>query len=131
MCSKGIKRSFLNKNVPLKTLVPIGTSHPKIATNFKSSYLVEIFALLLWNLSWLLLLPSFRFLQIFIIFCVVVLEICDSSFFEFRKIKGPYHLECAKSVTQKLSFLKILNAFLHLFFNTSRTLGSATVGRKI
>ena len=30
----------------------IGTSYPKIATNFKSFYLAEIFALLSWNLSW-------------------------------------------------------------------------------
>ena len=33
----------------------IGTSYPKIATNFKSFYLAEIFVLLLWNLSWRLL----------------------------------------------------------------------------
>ena len=69
---------------------PIGTSYPKIATNFQSLYLAEIFVLLLWNLSWWLQLPSFRFSQIFIIFHRVVLEICDSSFLEFRKIRGPY-----------------------------------------
>ena len=63
----------------------IGTSYPKIATNFQSLYITEIFALLLWNLSYWLLLPSFRFSQIFIIFRQVVLEICDSSFFKFRK----------------------------------------------
>ena len=34
--------------------------------------------------------PSFRYLQIFIIFRLVVLEICDSSFLEFSKIRGPY-----------------------------------------
>ena len=70
----------------------IETTYPKIATNFQSLYLAEIFALLLWNLSWWLLLPSFRFSQIFIIFRGVVLEICDSSFLEFRKIGGPYML---------------------------------------
>ena len=68
----------------------IGTSYPKIATNFQSLYLAEIFALLLWNFSWWLLLTSFRFSQIFIIFRWVVLEICDSSFLEFSKIRGPY-----------------------------------------
>ena len=31
---------------------PIGTSYPKIATNFTSFYVAEIFALLLWNLLW-------------------------------------------------------------------------------
>ena len=38
------------------------------------------------------LLPSFRFTQKFIIFRRVVLEICDSSFSEFNKIRGPYGL---------------------------------------
>ena len=61
-------------------LYDIGTSYPRIATNFQSLYIAEIFALLLWNPSYWLLLPSLRFLQIFIIFRGVVVEICDSSF---------------------------------------------------
>ena len=52
----------------------IGTSYPKIATNFKTFYLAEIFALLLWTFLWWLLLPCLRFSQIFIIFCRVVFE---------------------------------------------------------
>ena len=68
----------------------IGTSYPKIATNFQPFYPIEIFALLLWNLSWRLLLPCFRFPQIFIIFCGVVLEICDSSFLKLSNIRGPF-----------------------------------------
>ena len=83
-------RIFAKTLIFQKKNLAIRTSYPKIATNFQSFYLVEIFALLLWNLSWWLLLPFFRFSQIFIIFRQVVLEICDSSFLEFRKIRGPY-----------------------------------------
>ena len=85
----------------------IGTSYPKIATNFQSLYLAEKFALLLWNLLWWLLLPSFKFTQIFIIFHWVVFEIFDSSFLEFSKIRGPYiwlqflNLKASKSMTRK------------------------------
>ena len=67
----------------------IGTSYPEIATNFKSFYLAEIFVLLLWNLSWRLLLPCPRISQFFIIFSRLVLEISDSSFWELSKIRGP------------------------------------------
>ena len=69
-------------------LLSIGTSFPKIATHFKSFYLAEIFTLLLRNLSWWLPLPLLRFSHIFIIFCRVLLEICDSSFFKLSKIRA-------------------------------------------
>ena len=63
---------------------------PQWATNFKSFYLAEMFALLVWNFSWWLLLPCLRFSQVYIIFCRVVLEICDRSFLELSMIRGPY-----------------------------------------
>ena len=64
--------------------------------------MAEIFALLLWNLSWWLLLSCLRFSQFFTIFCQVVLENCDSSFLELSKIRGPYR------------------GFLSVVFNSSR-----------
>ena len=76
----------------------IGTSYPKMATNFQSLYLAEIFAPLLWNLSGWLLLPSFRFSQIFINFRRVTFEICGSSFLEFSKIRGHYKIEVIWSI---------------------------------
>ena len=82
----------------------IGTSYPKIATNFQSLYLAEIFALVLWNLSWWLLLPSSRFSQIFTIFRQA-LEICDSSFGKFSKIIGPYDTVVFKQECMKLFIL--------------------------
>ena len=90
----------------------IGTSYPRIATNFQSLYLAEIFALLLWNLLWWLLLPSFRLSQIFIIFRRVVLEICDSSFLEFSKIRSPYreHLTNLQWFTKKIWNIRAHNS---------------------
>ena len=78
--------------IDIHSIWDAGTSYPKIATNFPSFYQAEIFALLLWHLSWWLLLPCLRVLQIFIIFCWVVLEICDSSFLGLSKIRGPWPL---------------------------------------
>ena len=59
-------------------LYDIGTSYPRIATNFQSLNLAEIFVLLLWNLSWWLLLPFLRFLKFFIVFCREVLQSLNS-----------------------------------------------------
>ena len=79
---------FFNHHATLhESILSIGTSYPKTATNFKSFYLAEIFDLLPWNLSWWL--PCLRFLKFFIIFRWVVLEICDRSFLELSKIRGP------------------------------------------
>ena len=69
----------------------IGTSYPKIATDFKSLYVAEISALLPWNLSWWFLLPCLRFSQSFIIFFLVVLDFRDSSFLELGRIRGSFN----------------------------------------
>ena len=68
----------------------------KDSTIFQSLYPAEIFALLLWNLSW--------FSQIFIIFLQVVLEICDSSFLEFSKI--PYARDMTTLLNRSPSWIE-------------------------